>query len=89
MIEEIVPDLYRIEIPLPGNPLKSLNSYLIRTPERFLIVDTGMNRDECFHEMQAGLEMLSVDLYKTDFFITHLHSDHLGLTSRLATSSAS
>jgi glyoxylase-like metal-dependent hydrolase (beta-lactamase superfamily II) len=85
MIEEIIPNLYRIEIPLPGNPLKSLNSYLIKTPERFLIIDTGMNRDECLQEMYDRLEMLSVDLNRTDFFITHLHADHLGLTSRLAT----
>jgi glyoxylase-like metal-dependent hydrolase (beta-lactamase superfamily II) len=35
--------------------------------------------------MQAGLRALGVDLRKTDFFITHLHADHLGLLSRLAT----
>jgi glyoxylase-like metal-dependent hydrolase (beta-lactamase superfamily II) len=35
--------------------------------------------------MQAGLRGLGVDLKRTDFFITHLHADHLGLLSRLAT----
>jgi len=35
--------------------------------------------------MQAGLIELGVDIRKSDFFITHLHSDHLGLVSRLAT----
>jgi glyoxylase-like metal-dependent hydrolase (beta-lactamase superfamily II) len=35
--------------------------------------------------MQAGLRALGVDSKKTDFFITHLHADHLGLLSRLAT----
>jgi glyoxylase-like metal-dependent hydrolase (beta-lactamase superfamily II) len=35
--------------------------------------------------MQAGLRELDVDLEKTDFFITHMHADHLALVSRLVT----
>jgi len=85
MIEEVLPALFRIEIPLPGSPLKSLNSYVIRAPERNLIVDTGLNRKECLEAMQAGLQELGVDLEKTDFFITHMHADHFGLVSRLVT----
>ncbi len=30
MIEEILANLYRIEIPLPRSPLKALNSYVIK-----------------------------------------------------------
>lgn len=43
MVEEIIKDIYRIEIPLPGNPLKSINSYVIKG-DRNLIIDTRMNR---------------------------------------------
>jgi glyoxylase-like metal-dependent hydrolase (beta-lactamase superfamily II) len=85
MIEEILANLYRIEIPLPKNPLKALNSYAIRNTGRNLIVDTGWDQKECMDAMQAGLAALGVDLRETDFFITHLHADHLGLLSRLAT----
>jgi len=85
MIEEVLPNLFRIEIPLPGSPLKSLNSYLIRASDRNLIIDTGLNRKECLGAMQNGLRELDVDLEKTDFFITHLHADHFGLVSRLVT----
>jgi len=35
--------------------------------------------------MSSGLRELGVDLKKADFFITHLHADHLGLVSNLAT----
>ena len=56
MFEKIFPDLYRIEIPLPKNPLKALNAYLIKGHDRSLIVDTGMNREECLHPMRASLE---------------------------------
>ncbi len=85
MIEEVLPHLHKIEVPLPSNPLKALNSYVIKTRTKSLIIDTGMNREECMIAMNAGLRELDVDLNKTDFFITHLHADHLGLVSALAT----
>jgi glyoxylase-like metal-dependent hydrolase (beta-lactamase superfamily II) len=88
LTEEIADNLYKIEIPLPKNPLKAINSYVIKAPERNLIIDTGMNREECSKAMQAGLRELDVDLWKTDFFITHLHADHLGLVSELTTNSS-
>ena len=85
MLEELLPNLYKIEIPLPKSPLKSLNSYVIRDAERHLIIDTGWNQEECLKAMQAGLRKLGVDLRKADFFITHLHADHFGLLSSLVT----
>jgi glyoxylase-like metal-dependent hydrolase (beta-lactamase superfamily II) len=85
MAEEILPNLYRIEIPLPQSPLKALNSYLIKAQGRFLVIDTGMNREECRREMSSSLQRLRVDLNKTDFFITHFHVDHIGLVADFAT----
>jgi len=85
MPEEIVPNLYRIEVPIPQNPLKAINSYVIKAGEHSLIIDTGMNRKECMDALSSGLKELSVDLNKADFFITHLHADHSGLVSTLAT----
>ena len=84
MVDEVLPNLYRIEVPLPKNPLKSLNSYVITAPNRTLIVDTGLNRQECRAALQGGLSDLGIDLHRTDFFITHLHADHSGLVSSLA-----
>ena len=85
MIEEILPNLYKIEVPLPQNPLKAVNSYLIKAQGQSLIIDTGQNREECMNVMSSGVKELGVDLRKADFFITHLHADHLGLVSSLAT----
>jgi len=84
-IEEIARNIYKIEIPLPRSPLKALNSYLIKAKERSLIIDTGWNHQECMQVMSSNLKKLNVDLGKTDFFITHLHADHLGLVGKLAT----
>jgi glyoxylase-like metal-dependent hydrolase (beta-lactamase superfamily II) len=85
MIEELLPDLYRVEVPLPRSPLKALNSYIVKGNGRFLIIDTGMNREECLLPMQSALKKLNVDLDRTDFFITHLHADHSGLVGVLST----
>ena len=85
MVEEVLANLYKIEIPLPRNPLRALNSYAIKGQERNLIIDTGWNQQECLDAMRAGLKELEIDIRKTDFFITHLHTDHLGLVSSLVT----
>ena len=85
MIEEILVNLYKIDIPLPESPLKALNSYVIKDTERNLIIDTGWNQKECMNAMQIGLKELGVDIRKTDFFISHLHADHFGLVSDLVT----
>jgi hypothetical protein len=73
MIEEILPNLFKIELPLPNNPLRSINSYVVKGPERNVTIDPGMNQKECKEAMEAALNRLGIDLTKTDFFITHFH----------------
>jgi glyoxylase-like metal-dependent hydrolase (beta-lactamase superfamily II) len=85
VIEEILANLYKIEIPLLKSPLRVLNSYVIKNTERNLIIDTGWNQEECMDAMQTGLKELGIDIRKADFFITHLHTDHFGLISNLIT----
>ena len=62
MIQEVIPNLFRIQIPLPRNPLKFLNSYVIKARGRNLVIDTGLNREECFSAMTMGLQELDVNL---------------------------
>lgn len=88
LIEKIFPNLYKVDVILPQNPLKSVNVYIIKGQERNLIVDTGMNRKECINVIETSLKELKVDLSYTDFFITHMHVDHSGLVSYLKTDSS-
>lgn len=88
LIEEILPRIYRAEIPLPRNPLKATNSYIIKGDDRSLVIDTGMNRQECMDAMSAAFRELEIIPDRTDFFITHLHADHLGLAGELSSSSS-
>jgi len=85
MIDQVLPSIYRIEIPLPNNPLKATNSWLIRGGKRNLLVDTGFNTEVSREAMDHGLQELDIKMDNTDLFITHLHSDHSGLVNHLAT----
>ena len=83
MYEEVLPDIFKIAVTLPNNPLRELNAYLVRGTGRNLLIDNGFNTKESAADLYAALEALEVDLAATDFFLTHLHSDHNGLTHGL------
>ena len=84
MTEKITDQIYRIGVPLPGNPLKELNSYFIRGEESDLLIDTGFRKEECRAALKAGLEELGADIERLDVLLTHLHSDHAGLSREAA-----
>lgn len=84
MTEQIGENLYRIGVPLPGNPLKELNSYLIRGTDGDLLIDTGFRREECRQALREGLQELGADTERIDVLLTHLHSDHAGLSREFA-----
>lgn len=82
MAERLARDLWRLEIPLEGSPLKTLNSYFIRG-ERSLLIDTGFRWDSCRAACERQLAELGADRDRMDIFVTHLHSDHSGLAPEL------
>ena len=83
MPESLAPGLYRIPVPLPHNPLKELNAYVI-LGRRNLLIDTGFRQEACRQAITQGLGSLGVDMDRTDIFLTHLHTDHTGLAPELA-----
>lgn len=83
MVLEVYPDIYLLEIPLPNNPLRALNSYIIKSDNESLIIDTGFNMKECKDALMEGLEELNIDLNNSKLLISHLHSDHSGLAASL------
>lgn len=83
MIAEIYPDIFKLEIPLPNNPLRALNSYIIKSEGRNLIVDTGFNTDEGRQALLSGMGEIGASLDRSDLLVTHLHSDHCGLAAAL------
>ena len=79
MIQQLRQDLYRIPIPLPGNPLRELNAYLLRGQDRSLLIDTGFRLPECRQALTQGLVHAGVERDRLDVLLTHIHTDHTGL----------
>lgn len=84
MIKQIIPNVFSINIILPGSPLKNLNSYVIKSSQRSLIIDTGFNMPECYDALYDGIKELGICMDETDIFVTHLHADHSGLVPAIA-----
>lgn len=82
-MKEIYKDIFLVEFPLTGNPLKSINIYVIKAEDGNMIVDTGFNNPENIKNMEDLIESLDLDLKNTSIFLTHLHSDHVGLAKYL------
>lgn len=79
MLTEVYPKVYRNEIPLPNFPLKTINSYIIVSEQRNIIVDTGFNTEAGRAAILKGIRELNIDLKKTDLILTHMHPDHAGM----------
>lgn len=82
-MKEVYKNIYLCEFPLSGNPLKSINIFVIKSRGENLIIDTGFNNEENRKNMDDLIKDLNLDLSKTSLFLTHLHSDHVGLASYL------
>ena len=81
MLTEVAKNIYKKAVPLSNNPLREINAYII-TGEKNLLIDTGFNRIECEEALKSAFTELGIDTI--DLFITHFHSDHCGLVSKLA-----
>ena len=78
MIQEVYKGIYRITIPLEGNPLKSLNAYFIKSEGKQLLIDTGFRTESCKSALQYALKELQADPKRIEIALTHFHADHSG-----------
>lgn len=63
------PDVYKVFVPLPDNPLQNLNCFVIKSDKRNLIIDTGFNRPECEEAIRTGLAELEIDINNSDLYL--------------------
>ncbi len=82
-MKEVYSNIYQVQIPLMNSPLKELNCFIVKGEKRNLVVDTGFNQPLGRETLLNALKELGCDLDLTDVFITHLHSDHSGLTGAI------
>lgn len=83
-VEQVVPGLWSVPVPIPGSPLPYVLAYAFEVPGGVVLVDPGWNAEEALAALEAGLGSLGATL--TDVrgvLVTHLHPDHYGLAGRV------
>ena len=81
---EIIPNIYRLQLPLPNESLGYVNTYLVRGDSGHLLVDTGWNTDEAFNSLAEQLAEIGTRLEDiSQLVVTHIHADHYGLAGRV------
>ena len=74
---------WQIRLPLPWT-LPSVNVFLFRAGNGFLLLDTGLNSTECLEALDASLRSLGVTWHSiTEILVSHLHPDHLGAAAEI------
>ena len=79
MIYEIDRNIYRIEVPLAGSPLGTLNAYYFKGGEEDFLMDTGFNTKPFEDSLRKSLTSLGYRPGRLNIINTHLHADHTGL----------
>ena len=88
MPHEIIPGLYRLPIPLPENPLGTVNVYAVIGEDGVRLIDCGWDTPEAYAALVAELQSLGAKISDIrEIIVTHIHPDHFGLAERLVAES--
>lgn len=63
---EIYKNIYCHKIPLPGNPLQSINNFIVKSGDENLIIDTAFNVDASIAAMKQVVKSLDINLQKNE-----------------------
>jgi glyoxylase-like metal-dependent hydrolase (beta-lactamase superfamily II) len=83
---EVAPGLWQLELPMSKTAvLPSVNAYLLRDDDGYVLVDSGSTVGECRAALAAALERLAVPWQAIHTVVlTHGHPDHYGQLRQLA-----
>ncbi|MEV6350148.1 MBL fold metallo-hydrolase [Actinoplanes sp. NPDC051851] len=83
-VERLGGGIWSVPVPIPGNPLRYTLCYLVPGDDGILVVDPGWNSDEGWSALENGLARAGAGVDDvTGVVVTHVHSDHHGLSGRL------
>lgn len=83
MIDRILPDLYRITLPMPFR-LGHVHVHALLHPGGVALFDVGMNTPESFRVLGEALASMGRSTGDVDqIFLTHFHVDHCGIAGEI------
>jgi glyoxylase-like metal-dependent hydrolase (beta-lactamase superfamily II) len=75
--EEVGDDVFRIPLPLPGDGLRAVNVYALRTAGEVVLVDGGWAFADSLDHLESALRGIGHGLDAvTRVLVTHVHRDH-------------
>jgi glyoxylase-like metal-dependent hydrolase (beta-lactamase superfamily II) len=82
--EKVAGGVWSIPVPIVGNPLRYVLSYLIEHDAGFVMIDPGWNHADSWQALTAGLAECGIPLGAvTAIAITHVHPDHHGQSGKV------
>ncbi|ALV39955.1 hypothetical protein AU252_01230 [Pseudarthrobacter sulfonivorans] len=83
-VEQLGADVWSIPVPFPNNPMRYTLSYLLVGDGDAVLIDPGWDSEAGLDKLTAGMRLAGLGLTDlTGIVVTHFHSDHLGMASRL------
>src|SRR5260370_28196422 len=79
---EVYTGVYALALPLPFE-LKSVNVYLVKLEDGYLLIDSGMQTDHAFQTLPRAMDELPIAWGQIrQNLLTHMHPDHMGMSAR-------
>ncbi len=74
--------IYPIMVPTDTGRLQSINFYLVKSKDKVILIDAGVNNQQCWDALNAMLKKHALTIYDINaVLLTHNHSDHTGLVN--------
>ncbi|WP_280461548.1 MBL fold metallo-hydrolase [Nocardia carnea] len=76
--------IFRIPVPITGNPLGNTLIYVLESPGGIVLIDAGWYDDNAWDGLTAGLAAIGHSVNDVEgVVLTHFHPDHSGLCGRV------
>lgn len=84
-MEQVIPGIWQLKVPIPNNPIGYVLPYLIEGErDSYILIDAGWNHPDSWQALTQELLAAGADLQKLRrCIVTHVHPDHYGLAGRV------
>ncbi len=83
-VENVAAGVWSVPVPIIGNPLRYVLSYLIEHDDGFVMIDPGWNHPDSWRALTGGMAQCEIPLSAvTAVLVTHVHPDHHGQSGKV------